>query len=44
MKQKRFQFFGKQGVEWSPWFNVSENSVEPFQLKSSKLKNEYKYV
>lgn len=42
-KQKRYQIFGRKGIEWSPWFNVDEKSSEPWQLKN-KLKNEYRYV
>lgn len=42
-KQKRYQRFGKKGIEWSPWFNVDEKSNEPWQLKG-KLKNEYQYI
>lgn len=40
--QKRYQFYGKQGVEWTPWFPYRGESREKIQLKSSGLKNEYR--
>ena len=46
--EKRYQLFGRNGVEWTPWFHFSHASnaktLEPWQLKSSKLKNEYRRV
>lgn len=38
---KRFQFFGKEGIEWTKWFRTSQTSKDPQQL-GNKLKNEYK--
>ena len=46
--EKRYQLFGRNGVEWSSWFHFSRvdntKTLEPWQLKSSKLKNEYRRV
>ena len=46
--EKRYQLFGRNGVEWTPWFHYSKkednNILEPWQLKSSNLKNEYREV
>lgn len=44
--EKRYQLFGRNGVEWSPWFHHVNDAkaLEPWQLKSSKLKNEYRRV
>ena len=42
--KKRFQYYGKTGIEWSKWFVVSDNVIkEKWQLKN-KLLNEYKTV
>lgn len=40
---KRYQRFTKDGIDWSPWFKVSEIG-DSIQYKSGKtvLKNEYK--
>lgn len=38
--QKRYQFFGAKGIEWTKWFPY-KGDEEPWQLKN-KLKNEYK--
>ena len=46
--EKRYQLFGRNGVEWTPWFHYGKKednkTLEPWQLKSSKLKNEYRRV
>ena len=46
--EKRYQLFGRNGVECTPWFyyGKKENNMtlEPWQLKSSNLKNEYREV
>lgn len=39
---KRYQIWGKQGKEWSPWFPYNGDDKEIWQLKPN-LKNEYKY-
>jgi hypothetical protein len=47
MELKRYQFFGKQGIQWTDWFPTNGKSQEPIQLKCYKgrnLKNEYKEV
>lgn len=46
--EKRYQLFGKNGIEWSSWFtfNTGDKNVttlEPWQL-DYKLKNEYRRV
>lgn len=38
---KRYQVYGKHGIEWSPWFPYT-GTPEKWQLKG-KLLNEYKY-
>ena len=40
--QKRYQFFGKNGKEWTKWFDCNDTS-DPVQLKG-KLKNEYRTI
>ena len=44
--EKRYQLFGRNGVEWTPWFHYGKKednkTLEPWQLKSSNLKNEYR--
>ena len=46
--EKRYQLFGRNGIEWPPWFHYDEKenskTLEPWQLKSSNLKNEYREV
>lgn len=46
--EKRYQLFGRNGVEWTPWFSYSKKednkTLEPWQLKSSNLKNEYREI
>ena len=46
--EKRYQLFGKNGIEWSQWFtfNTEDKDVttfEPWQLEP-KLKNEYRKI
>ena len=38
--KKRYQYFGKDGIQWSPWFDYDGEQF-PWQLKN-KLRNEYK--
>lgn len=43
--QKRYQFFGKNGVEWSPWFNYTGDTTNTVQLQGkTTLKNEYRTI
>ena len=46
--EKRYQLFGRNGVEWTPWFSYDRKednkTLEPWQLKSSNLKNEYREI
>lgn len=46
--EKRYQLFGRNGVEWTPWFHCGKKednkTLEPWQLKSSNLKNEYREI
>ena len=46
--EKRYQLFGRNGVEWTPWFPYGKKednkTLEPWQLKSSNLKNEYREI
>ena len=38
--EKRYQYYSRNGIQWTPWFEY-EGSQEPWQLKN-KLKNEYR--
>ena len=40
--EKRYQYFGTNGIAWTKWFQSSE-SDEKWQIKN-KLKNEYRTV
>ena len=43
--QKRYQFIGKNGVEWTPWFNYSGDTTDTIQFKGRiTLKNEYRTI
>ena len=41
-----YQLFSRNGVEWTPWFPYGKKednkTLEPWQFKSSNLKNEYR--
>lgn len=41
MTYKRYEYLSREGKKWSPWFKYDGEQFE-WQLKSSKLKNEYK--
>lgn len=46
--EKRYQLFGRNGIEWSSWFTLNTvgkdiTTLEPWQL-DHKLKNEYRKV
>lgn len=46
--EKRYQLFGRKGIEWSSWFTFNTEGkdvtiLEPWQL-DYKLKNEYRRV
>ena len=46
--EKRYQLFGKNGIEWSQWFTFNTEgkdvtTFEPWQLEP-KLKNEYRSI
>lgn len=42
IKQKRYQYWGKNGLTWSEWFNY-DGPEEPYQF-GKKLKNEYRII
>lgn len=42
IKQKRYQYWGKDGLTWSEWFNYN-GPEEPYQF-GNKLKNEYRTI
>lgn len=51
MIQKRFQYYTREGLAWSNWFNCSkdDSKLEEFQRENKfqlagKLKNEYRIV
>ena len=46
--EKRYQLFGRNGIEWPSWFTFNTGgkditTLEPWQL-DHKLKNEYRKV
>lgn len=42
---KRYQYYSLDGIKWTKWFEISIKYEQiKWQLKSSKLKNEYKIV
>ena len=41
MVYKRYEYFTREGKEWTPWFPWDSDVRDPWQLKN-KLKNEYK--
>ena len=42
--EKRYQYYGTKGIEWSPWFHCrKEDTVEEWQVKN-KLRNEYRVL
>ena len=44
MIQKRYQYYSKDGIKWTEWFNWPHENYKPeWQLKN-KLKNEYRNV
>lgn len=48
MKQKRYQFMSSDGIQWTKWFDIKDNTPEePIQMKLSRgiiLKNEYRNI
>lgn len=44
--QKRYQFFGRNGIKWSNWFDYNGDTSNKIQLKSGKtiLLNEYRTI
>lgn len=44
--QKRYQFFGRNGIEWSNWFDYNGDTSNKIQLKNGKtiLLNEYRTI
>lgn len=46
--EKRYQLFGKNGIEWSQWFtfNTEDKDVTTFEFwqLEPKLKNEYRSI
>lgn len=41
-KQKRYEYYSKEGKKWTDWFNYNGPEI-PYQL-DRKLKNEYREV
>lgn len=39
---KRYQYYTRDGIHWTDWFKWTSDNRDPWQLKSSRLKNEYK--
>lgn len=42
MTQKRYQYYTKEGIKWSKWFDY-DGPMEPYQL-GKILKNEYREI
>lgn len=43
-KQKRYQYWSKDGIEWTEWFNVSMKTPEEKWQVKNKLLNEYRII
>jgi hypothetical protein len=43
VRQKRYQYYSKNGVVWCEWFNSNAIVEEKWQLKG-KLLNEYRTI
>ena len=43
MRLKRYQYYSKDGIVWTDWFEVEEYNTEKYQY-AKKLLNEYKTV
>lgn len=45
-RQKRFQFWGKTGKEWTAWFDFSgpEEPIQQKGFKGDNLLNEYRTI
>lgn len=42
MMEKRYQYYSKEGIKWTNWFKISDNTIQTkWQLKN-KLLNEYR--
>ena len=52
MIQKRYQFYSKDGIVFTPWYNYSEHddllkefqTKEKYQLRNPTLRNEFRVV
>ena len=42
MLQKRYEYYTREGIKWTKWFNY-EGTLEPYQF-GKKLKNEYREI
>lgn len=40
--KKRYQYYSKDGIKWTNWFNVPNNTVKEKYQINGKLLNEYK--
>ena len=43
-KQKRFQYWSKDGIKWTDWFNIPMNAPEEKWQVKNKLLNEYRII
>lgn len=46
VRQKRYQYYGKNGLEWSEWYDYN-GQEDPIQIKGFKgqdLRNEYRTI
>ena len=43
-KQKRYQYWSKDGIVWTEWFNIPMNTPEEKWQVKNKLLNEYRIV
>jgi hypothetical protein len=47
VNQKRYQYWSRTGIVWTPWFDCDSDLRDPVQLKGFKgnhLKNEYRTI
>lgn len=43
-KQKRYQYWSKDGIKWTEWFNVPMDTPEEKWQVKNKLLNEYRII
>lgn len=44
IKQKRYQYWSKDGIKWTDWFNIRADIPEEKWQVKNKLLNEYRTI